>query len=391
VTEILIDVDFGHPPERVWRALTDRAVLSEWFMRTDLEPYEGCRFRLLPEGLLGLAGPLEGELVEVVAMRKLVMLWRGEQLHSRVTWELVPLPEGCRLRMSHTGFIGVKGSLRRKELQRTYDSMLTDRLPVVLDGLAAGKPVTRQPSPAEPPPPGAPARPAEAAAEDRPGRFRGLAAVPHHRRGQLLAAAGAVLLAVLTAAVISGLGVPAFVPPLGADPGDAPGAESASAGPSAGGVPPPARASAGPTGQPAPREATASPGVPVLAPGVTGTAVPTPRPAPRAPEPAWRAVYRTVSTSASGFTGAVTVTNTSDSAASGWVVRITLPAGAELASVKRAAGSQSGTVVTFLPKNARQNVGPGVSTTLEFGVDGAGATGPTDCRVEGGDCTGVSG
>ena len=139
VTEILIDADFGHPPERVWRALTDRAVLSQWFMQTDLEPYEGRRFRLVPDGLLGLAGPLEGELVEVTAPRRLVMLWRGEQLHSRVTWELVPLPDGCRLRMSHTGFIGVKGTLRRNELQRAYDRMLHQRLPHTLNQLAAGK------------------------------------------------------------------------------------------------------------------------------------------------------------------------------------------------------------------------------------------------------------
>jgi uncharacterized protein YndB with AHSA1/START domain len=406
VTEILIDVDFGHPPERVWRALTDRTVLSEWFMRTDLEPYVGRRFRLAPDGLLGLAGPLEGELVEVVAPRKLVMLLRGEQMHSRVTWELVPLPAGCRLRMSHTGFIGVKGSLRRKELQRAYDRMLSDRLPVVLESLAAGKPVSRpaapvdaaDPTPPAPAPPEAPASASVGTGGDDPPRRRGvlgwLAAVPHRRRGQILAVAGSVLLAVLTAAVITGLGVPGFVPPLGAAPSGGPGGLPASAGSSARGVPPPG-ATEGASAPTAPDPTSGAPVPPALRPGVTGTVAPTPQPEPEpsvAPlpgDPAWRAAYRTLRSSASGFTGTITVTNNTNAAAAGWVVRVTLSADARLGTVRRANGAQSGTTVTFTSKNPRQRVGPGASLTLEFDVSGA--SGPTGCSIEGGSCTGIPG
>lgn len=426
MTEILIDVDVGHPPERVWRALTDRAVLSEWFMQTDLEPYQGHRFRLMPEGLLGFDGPLDGELVEVVEPRRLVMLWRGEQMHSRVTWELVPLPEGCRLRLSHTGFIGVQGSLRRKELRRAYDRMLGDRLPQVLANLAAGgQPGNGGSGADEPVPPPAPSRPGgvqavpparsggadpvppsrpasrsggvgdepcgeavdhDGAAPRRTGVIGWLHALPYRRRGQVLALAAAALLAVLTMAVISSLGMPSLIPPFGAAPDDLPAEEGPSAAPaSPGGVPPPlpvspratTRQGAQPQDSAGPATAT-SDGTPTATPAPTGEQAAAP----------WQAAYRTVDTSADGFSGEITVTNTRTSPASGWAVVVTLPSGGQLTSAKKATTAQSGSTVTFTSKNSGK-VGPGSSVTIDFGVTGA--TGPTSCRIEGRSCAGLSG
>jgi uncharacterized protein YndB with AHSA1/START domain len=462
VTEILIDADFGHPPERVWRALTDRAVLSQWFMRTDLEPYEGRRFRLVPDGLLGLAGPVEGELLEVAAPRRMVMLWRGEQLHSRVTWELVPLPEGCRLRMSHTGFIGVKGSLRRKELQRTYDKMLSERLPRVLDRLASGRAVRQEadraplpaesraesspaspdaaPAPEQPPvrvvppvpPPvpllgvssltgddpvglfGQPAAPAEPAGDAGSGSRRTrilawLRTLPSHRR-RLLAVAAAVVLAVLTFAVISSFNVPNLVPPLGASPGDwptvSPGGE-----PTKGAQPAASPgASVAPGVRPSPLPATAGrPGIPVIpgggaAPGAPPTAAPggpggggpggggpggEPGGGGEPPAPAdWAAAYRTVNSTDSGFSGELTVTNTGGLPARDWSVVVTLPAGAGLQTVSGASAAQSGRSVTFTASTSGK-MPAGRSVTFRFQVRGDGATGPTGCQVSGSACAGL--
>jgi uncharacterized protein YndB with AHSA1/START domain len=411
VTEILIDVDFGHPPERVWRALTDRAVLSEWFMRTDLEPYEGRRFSLTPDGLLGLAGPIEGELVEVAAPRRLVMLWRGEQMHSRVTWELVPLPLGCRLRMSHTGFIGVKGGLRRKELRRMYDRMLAERLPRALDRLATGRIATQDPapSPAGPPPvpllavpplPDEPAPDPDAGvdaddASRRTGIVGWLRALPHRRRGLLLAAGVAVLLAVITAALINGLSVPSLIPPLGATPGDWP---TVSPGPAGRPLPPVAaspRASGAPVGGPS--SGSPVPGRPGQPVPVTPGGAPPPAgggaPNPPAPPPAgggWAAAYRTVRSTGTGFIGELTVTNTGSVADRGWTVVITLPAGAGVGTVRGAKASQNGSTVTFTAKK-NGKIPAGRSVTIEFQVRGDGATAPTACRIGGDACDGLPG
>jgi uncharacterized protein YndB with AHSA1/START domain len=391
----------------VWHALTDRAVLSQWFMRTDLEPSEGRRFWLMPDGLLGIAGPLEGELVEVTAPRRLVMLWRGEQVHSRVTWDVVPLPSGCRLRISHTGFIGVHGSLRRKELVRTYDRMLAERLPRVLDALA-GVPEP-EPEPEPEPTPGPPALllaipplpngpEPEPAENDPPPRRTGplawLHAVPHRRRGQLLAVAGAILLAVLTTALISGLSVPALLPPFGGTPEEWPTPGTEAAGSSPGVVPPPAPASPGATpggaATASPVPAAGRPGGSVGAPAPTGTPGPGGGPPgePGGRDPAWRAGYRTVSGGGAEFTGEIEVTNAGTGPARDWSVAVTLPDGADLASVSGASASAAGGTVTFTAANSRK-LPSGKSTTFTFRVTGA--TGPTSCRIDGQPCAGLSG
>ena len=41
MTEIRLDVELAHPPERVWRALVEPARLAEWFLPNDLRPVAG--------------------------------------------------------------------------------------------------------------------------------------------------------------------------------------------------------------------------------------------------------------------------------------------------------------------------------------------------------------
>ncbi|BCB85005.1 hypothetical protein Psuf_023180 [Phytohabitans suffuscus] len=183
MTEIRIDFDFGHPPALVWRALTERRQLSRWFIPGDIEPIQGSQFQLLPDALPGFDGPISGQVLEVSAERRLVMRWRGEQLHARVTWELKPTPDGCLLMVSQSGFLGVRGSARRQALVSTYDRLYGERLPAVLDGLA-GKADVVVPRPPRVAPPVAPG--------------------PDRRR-QLLAVAAAALLIGLVAALLANL------------------------------------------------------------------------------------------------------------------------------------------------------------------------------------------
>ena len=77
-TRVVHEVRFPHPPERVWRALTDRAELSAWLMPNDFTPEEGARFRLdaRPDHL----EPFDCEVLEVEPPRRLRTRWfvRGE-------------------------------------------------------------------------------------------------------------------------------------------------------------------------------------------------------------------------------------------------------------------------------------------------------------------------
>ena len=44
--DLRFEATYPHPPERVWRALTDPKALAEWLMENDFEPRLGHQSRL---------------------------------------------------------------------------------------------------------------------------------------------------------------------------------------------------------------------------------------------------------------------------------------------------------------------------------------------------------
>jgi uncharacterized protein YndB with AHSA1/START domain len=100
-TRVVHEVRFPHPPERVWRALTDRAELSAWLMPNDFTPTEGARFRL--DARPSHLEPFECEVLEVDRPRRLRTRWfvRGEP--TIVTFELRADDGDTVLRVEHEG------------------------------------------------------------------------------------------------------------------------------------------------------------------------------------------------------------------------------------------------------------------------------------------------
>ena len=43
---VVIERDMPHPPEKVWRALTQPKLIEEWLMKNDFKPAVGHRFNL---------------------------------------------------------------------------------------------------------------------------------------------------------------------------------------------------------------------------------------------------------------------------------------------------------------------------------------------------------
>ncbi|GAA2378784.1 hypothetical protein Cme02nite_18590 [Catellatospora methionotrophica] len=147
MTVLRLDVELPYPVELVWLALTDRRLLGEWFLQTDLVPVQGGVYRAYPAGdLPGFTVPFDMDVIEVVGPTRLALRWRGEQLHADVVWELSTVAEGCRLRVSQTGFLGIAGQVRRVELRRAYATMFEQRLPALLarQELAAAAPSRRR-------------------------------------------------------------------------------------------------------------------------------------------------------------------------------------------------------------------------------------------------------
>lgn len=101
-TRVQRDAVYPHPPERVWRALTDPRALSRWLLPGDFAPRVGHRFTLRD----GRAR-VRGEVIAAEENRRLSYTWRrdGDTAPSVVTWTLEPLAGGqkTRVRLTHTG------------------------------------------------------------------------------------------------------------------------------------------------------------------------------------------------------------------------------------------------------------------------------------------------
>jgi uncharacterized protein YndB with AHSA1/START domain len=102
---VVVEREFAHPPERLWRALTQPHLISEWLMKNDFEPAVGHRFKLSGEW----GGVLDCQVLAVEPHRTLYT-WNFVHddpvynLESVVTFTLTPTSTGTRLRMEQAGF-----------------------------------------------------------------------------------------------------------------------------------------------------------------------------------------------------------------------------------------------------------------------------------------------
>lgn len=96
---VIVEREFPHPPERVWRALTQPHLIEQWLMKNNFRPVLDHRFELAFEW-----GAVECRVREIEPLSTLSYTWTSGELDSVVTWTLEPTPAGTRLRMEQTGF-----------------------------------------------------------------------------------------------------------------------------------------------------------------------------------------------------------------------------------------------------------------------------------------------
>ncbi len=103
---VVMERDFPHPPEKVWRALTTPALLEDWLMKNDFEPRVGHEFafRMEPSPAPNWDGVVLAKVLEVEKPTRLSYTWGAFDLASVVTWTLTPTADGTHVRMEHKGF-----------------------------------------------------------------------------------------------------------------------------------------------------------------------------------------------------------------------------------------------------------------------------------------------
>ena len=102
---ISFDFDLYHPPEKVWRALTDPALLAEWLLPVlDLQLEPGAAFTFKTRAYPGWDGTVNCRFVEIEAQRKLSYAWVVGDMDTVVTFTLTPTASGTRLSLAQSGF-----------------------------------------------------------------------------------------------------------------------------------------------------------------------------------------------------------------------------------------------------------------------------------------------
>lgn len=109
---VVIEREFKHKPEKIWRALTQGALIEEWLMANDFEARVGhvFKFRSTPYG--NWDGIIDGEVLAVEPPSRLEYAWSSMGLRTVVEWTLTPTPggSGTHLRMEQSGFPAAGGA-----------------------------------------------------------------------------------------------------------------------------------------------------------------------------------------------------------------------------------------------------------------------------------------
>ena len=145
--DLHFEVIYPHPPELVWRALTDPRAFAEWLMANDFEPRVGHRFQFRTNPRWGFDGLVHCEVTELDPPRRLAYSWRGGGMPGPTTvrFELEPVAGGTRLTLDHTGFEGLQSVGISFILGSGWKTnLLRRRLPVLLERLAVEAEATRR-------------------------------------------------------------------------------------------------------------------------------------------------------------------------------------------------------------------------------------------------------
>jgi uncharacterized protein YndB with AHSA1/START domain len=96
---VTVERELPHPPEKVWRALTQPHLIEAWLMKNDFKPVVGHRFALSADW-----GAVDCKVLAVEPSKALSYTWAAFGLESVVTWTLTPTATGTHLRMEQSGF-----------------------------------------------------------------------------------------------------------------------------------------------------------------------------------------------------------------------------------------------------------------------------------------------
>ena len=102
---ITFEFDLSHSPQKVWRALTDPKLLTEWLLPVvGLELAPGAEFTFKAPPQPEWDGIVNCRFLEIEPRKKLSWAWVVGDIDTVVTFTLNPTASGTRLSLVQSGF-----------------------------------------------------------------------------------------------------------------------------------------------------------------------------------------------------------------------------------------------------------------------------------------------
>jgi uncharacterized protein YndB with AHSA1/START domain len=142
MSDIRIIREYRYPVTKVWRAVTDPALVPRWTSTgrggrpEGFSTAVGTRFRFVGKPMPGWRGIVDCEVLEADEPTLLRYSWVGDESGKAtcVTYRLEPHADGTRFTYEHTGFTGIEGIIMSKlVLGPVRRKMLDVGLPAVLN------------------------------------------------------------------------------------------------------------------------------------------------------------------------------------------------------------------------------------------------------------------
>jgi uncharacterized protein YndB with AHSA1/START domain len=101
---VVMEREMPYPPEKIWRALTEGALIKQWLMENDFQPVVGHSFKFRSTPVPNWDGIIDSQVMVVEPNKKLSYSWGTMGMESAVTWTLTRTGTGTHVRMEHSGF-----------------------------------------------------------------------------------------------------------------------------------------------------------------------------------------------------------------------------------------------------------------------------------------------
>jgi uncharacterized protein YndB with AHSA1/START domain len=102
---VVVERQMPHPPEKIWRALTQGPLIEAWLMQNDFQPVVGHRFNFRATPMPHWNGVVDCEVLVVEPNERLSYSWNATGgLRTVVTWTLTAVKGGTQVRMEQSGF-----------------------------------------------------------------------------------------------------------------------------------------------------------------------------------------------------------------------------------------------------------------------------------------------